>query len=336
MKNTTRYLFPFFTVFILFCILMSCNNRHDRNNKAIPAEPAENITAAPFNADSAYEFIKKQAAFGPRVSNTEANRRCGKWLENTLKRFTAEVKVQSFESQAYNGKSLKLNNIIASFNPQAEKRILLCSHWDSRPYADHDPDISNRRKPIDGANDGASGVAILLEIARQFSLKAPSAGIDIVLFDGEDYGAPEDEQSQVENDWCLGSQYWSKNPHLPAYSARYGILLDMVGAPNATFTREGTSVYYAADYVNRIWHVASQIGYSNYFVNDQTAAILDDHVYINEIRQVPTLDIIHHDPSTQSGFCSTWHTLGDNLQGIDKQTLMAVGQTVITVLYLEK
>lgn len=336
MKKTTRYLFLSSIVLILLCILMSCSNRRGRNDKIITSEPAEKITAAPFNADSAYEFVKCQVAFGPRVSNTEANRRCGKWLGNTLKRFTADVKVQSFESKAYNGKQLSLTNIIASFNPHAEKRILLCSHWDSRPYADYDPQISNRRKPIDGANDGASGVAVLLEIARQFSLKAPSVGIDLVLFDGEDYGAPEDEQSQVENDWCLGSQYWSGNPHVPVYTARYGILLDMVGAPSATFTREGTSVYYAPDYVNRIWHVASQIGYSGYFVNDETGAIIDDHVYINEIRQVPTLDIIHHDPSTQSGFCSTWHTLGDNLQGIDKQTLMAVGQTVLTTLYLEK
>jgi len=323
-------------ILIVVMTSTSCSNRSHNNSQPEPAEVTEKIIPASFNADSAFDFVKKQTDFGPRVSNSTANKKCAVWLENTLKRFTPEVKVQSFDAKAYDGTILHLKNIIGSFNPGAEKRILLCSHWDSRPFADQDPEVANRRKPIDGANDGASGVGVLLEIARQFSLKNPTTGVDIVFFDGEDYGSPQDEQSQVEDDWCLGSQYWSRNPHVPAYSACFGILLDMVGAADATFTKEGTSMYYAADYVNRVWHIASQLGYGSYFVNDETAAIIDDHSYINDLRQVPTLDIIHHDPSTQSGFYKYWHTLGDNIQGIDKQTLMAVGQTVLTTVYLEK
>lgn len=315
---------------------MSCKNRQNKKLNQEPAEAADKIVPAPFDADSAFYFVKKQTDFGPRVSNSQANKQCAAWLESTLKRFTPEVKVQSFDAMAYNGTILHLKNIIGSFNPGAEKRVLLCSHWDSRPYADQDPDMANHRKPIDGANDGASGVGILLETARQFSLKSPSVGVDIIFFDGEDYGAPENEQSLVEDDWCLGSQYWSRNPHVPAYSARFGILLDMVGAAGATFTKEGTSIYYAPDYVNHVWHIASQLGYDSYFINDETAAIIDDHSYINKIRQVPTLDIIHHDPSTRSGFYKHWHTLGDNMQVIDRQTLMAVGQTVLTTVYGEK
>ncbi len=322
-------------VLIVVMSSISCNN-HRNNPKSETAETAEKIIPAPFDADSAFSFVKKQTDLGPRVSNSSANNQCASWLENTLKRFTPEVKVQSFDAKAYNGTILHLKNIIGSFNPGADKRVLLCSHWDSRPYADNDPDMANRRKPIDGANDGASGVGVLLEIARQLSLKKPSIGVDIVLFDGEDYGSPQDEQSQVEDDWCLGSQYWSRNPHVPAYSARFGILLDMVGAPSATFTKEGVSMYYAPDYVNRVWHIASQLGYDSYFVNDETSAIIDDHSYINDLRQVPTLDIIHHDPTTQSSFYKYWHTLGDNIEGIDKQTLMAVGQTVLTTVYQEK
>jgi len=314
---------------------MSCSNQ-PKNSKSEPAEIAEKIIPASFDADSAFSYVKKQTDFGPRVSNSQANKQCAFWLESSLKRFAPEVKVQSFDAKAYNGTILHLKNIIGIFNPAAGKRILLCSHWDSRPYADNDPDIANHRKPIDGANDGASGVGVLLEIARQFSLKSPSIGVDIVFFDGEDYGSPQDEQSQVEDDWCLGSQYWSRNPHVPAYSARFGILLDMVGAPSATFTKEGVSMYYAPDYVNRVWHIASQLGYDSYFVNDETAAIIDDHSYINDLRQVPTLDIIHHDATTQSTFYKYWHTLGDNIEGIDKQTLMAVGQTVLTTVYQEK
>jgi hypothetical protein len=326
----------FLCLAIISTVVMSCNNHRNHTSEPKQSEVAEVITPAPFDADSAFYFVKKQTDFGPRVSNSSANKQCAAWLESTLKRFTPEVKVQSFDAKAYNGTILHLKNIIGSFNPGAEKRILLCSHWDSRPYADQDPDVANHHKPIDGANDGASGVGILIEAARQLSLKSPAIGVDIIFFDGEDYGSPENEQSQVEDDWCLGSQFWSRNPHVPAYSARYGILLDMVGAPAATFTKEGVSMYYAPDYVNRVWHIASQLGYDSYFVNDETAAIIDDHSYINELRQVPTLDIIHHDATTQSSFYRYWHTLGDNIQGIDKQTLMAVGQTVLTTVYQEK
>jgi hypothetical protein len=299
-------------------------------------ETIEEISAAPFSADSAYVFIAKQASFGPRVPNTAEHRKCGLWLENTLKRFTTDVTVQSFKTTAYNGTSLDLKNIIASFNPQATSRVLLCAHWDSRPYADYDPDLSKHRTPIDGVNDGASGVGILLEAARQFSSKVPVIGVDIILLDGEDYGAPNNEKSELEDDWALGAQNWSKNPHKPGYSAKYGILLDMVGAENATFTREGTSMYYAPDVMNKIWNIASRIGHSSYFVPENSNGITDDHLYINEIIKIPTIDIIHHDPSTESGFFRHWHTTQDNIAVIDKNTLKAVGETVLTAIYNEK
>jgi hypothetical protein len=336
MNKISSHIFALPITLIILSTVFSCNNPNRHSDKLITDVPAQTIIPATFNADTAYLFVKHQVDFGPRVSNSEANKRCALWLENTLKRFTPDVKVQSFTAKAYNGAQLNLKNIIASFKPQAEKRVLLCSHWDSRPYADNDPEISNHRKPIDGANDGASGVGVLIEIARQLSMKSPAVGVDIILFDGEDYGSPEGEQSQVEDDWCLGSQYWSRNPHVPAYSARFGILLDMVGAAAATFSREGTSMYYAPDYVGNVWNIASKLGYSSFFVNDETGAIIDDHSYINELRQIPTLDIIHHDPSTQSGFCKYWHTIADNMQIIDKQTLLAVGQTVLTTVYQEE
>ncbi len=309
--------------------------RPKQDSSTTPVE-AVKITAASFNVDTAYAFVKKQASFGPRVCNTAEHKKCASWLETTLKRFTKDVVIQSFKMKAYNGTELDMKNIIGIFNPEAKTRILLCSHWDSRPYADNDPDPSNHRTPINGVNDGASGVGILLEAARQFSLKAPSVGVDILLLDGEDYGAPQDVKSETEDDWALGSQYWSKNPHKPAYSARFGILLDMVGAKGATFTLEGTSQYFAPDIENKVWNIASTIGYSSYFSPEKTNPITDDHVYINEIRQVPTIDIIQYDPTTKSGFYKYWHTLQDNLDNIDKQTLMAVGQTVVTTVYVEK
>jgi hypothetical protein len=192
------------------------------------------------------------------------------------------------------------------------------------------------RTPIDGANDGASGVGILLEIARQLKIAPASIGVDILLLDGEDYGAPQNVNFTGSDDWALGSQYWSRYPHVPSYSARFGILLDMVGGENAIFTLEATSMYYAPDVALRVWNVGSSIGYSDYFSSEHTNGITDDHVYINQLRKVPTIDIIQHDQSTSSGFYKNWHTINDNMDGISKSTLIAVGQTILTTVRNEK
>lgn len=316
--------------------MISCKQAPKPTNDT-PTDGAEvKVTAAAFNVDSAYYFIKQQASFGPRVPNTPAHQKCAVWLEKTMKKYTKDVVVQSFEMKAFNGTPLKLKNIIGTFNPTASKRILLLSHWDSRPFADNDPDVTKHRTPIDGINDGASGVGVLLEAARQFSIKSPAVGVDILFVDGEDYGAPQNEKSEIEDDWALGAQYWARNPHVPAYSARFGILLDMVGAEAATFALEGTSMYFAPDIMNNVWRIAAKLGYTGYFVPENSNAITDDHVYINQLRQVPTIDIIQHDASTESGFYKYWHTIKDNLDGIDKNTLKAVGETVVTTVYLEK
>ena len=213
---------------------------------------------------------------------------------------------------------------------------MLCAHWDSRPYADED-DPQHHHTPIDGANDGASGVGVLLEIARQLQQQAPAIGIDIVFFDAEDYGTPDFYQGKHPSDsWCLGSQYWGRIPHTPDYKARFGILLDMVGAPNATFYYEYYSKETANDAMKKIWKTAESLGYGNYFVPQDGGSITDDHIYVHSFRQIPCVDIIHYDTSTNTGFVPTWHTLDDTLEHIDKSTLKAVGQTVMTVIYNEK
>ncbi len=289
-----------------------------------------------FNADSAYFFIEQQLAFGPRVPGTKAHGKCADFLSRKLKSYIDEVIVQRGKAYAFNDKVLDVYNIIASFQPEKENRILLCAHWDSRPFADHDPDEKNHETPIDGANDGASGVGVLLEIARQLKQSETSLGIDIILFDVEDYGKPQGIQSRREDTWALGSQYWAKNPHIMNYKARFGILLDMVGAKDATFTMEGFSVYFAADILKKVWDIAHSIGYNNYFLFEKTGEILDDHLYVNSIRNIPTIDIIHYDPSTSTGFFEYWHTVKDDISNIDKTTLKVVGQTVLTVIYREK
>lgn len=295
------------------------------------------VTVPAFNSDTAYESIRMQLSFGPRVPNTPAHAKCAAYLVNKLKSYTPDVIVQKGTVRAYNGTPLNFQNIIASWKPETNNRILLCAHWDSRPFADHDPDPANRKKPVDAANDGASGVGVLMEVARQLSLLNPPVGVDIILFDVEDYGPPQDQiMRNADEQWGLGSQYWSKNPHKPDYFARYGILLDMVGARNATFLMEGVSMQYAADIVKKVWSTGNRIGYSSFFLYEQGGFITDDHVPINKIRNIPTIDLIHLDKASETGFYPYWHTTGDTFDKIDKNTLKAVGQTLLTVIYEEQ
>lgn len=329
--------FSFLLVSSVILTIYSCKQKSSTTSEdSDSGTKAMGIKAADFNADSAYFFTNEQVKFGPRVPNSKAHSNCASWLEQTLKKYTSSVAVQTFSAKAYDGTLLNCKNIIASFNPKNPNRILLCAHWDSRPFADNDPDSSMHRTPIDAANDGGSGVGVLLEIARQLKISPSVIGVDILLLDGEDYGAPMDVQYAGNDDWALGSQYWSRNPHVPSYTARYGILLDMVGAENAVFTMEGTSMYYAPDVMQKVWNIASSIGYSDYFSSEKTNALTDDHLYINQLRQVPSIDIIQHDPSTRSGFYQYWHTTNDKMKWISKNTLMAVGQSVMTTVRNEK
>jgi hypothetical protein len=331
-----RYFFAMLSI-MLIASFSSCKQKSAQTiDESESSEALKTIKTADFNADTAYSFVKEQVKFGPRVPNSKSQAKCAEWLVTTLKKYTSNVIVQPFTAKAFNGTTLNCKNIIASFNPKSSTRILLCSHWDSRPFADNDPDTTMHRTPIDGANDGASGVGILLEIARQLKIAPSAIGVDILLVDGEDYGAPQNAGFTGTDDWALGSQYWSRYPHVPAYSARYGILLDMVGAENAVFSMEASSMYYAPDIAQKVWNIGTSIGYSDYFSTERTNAITDDHVYINQLRQIPTIDIIQHDQSTQSGFYQYWHTMKDNMAGISKPTLMAVGQTVLTAVRNEK
>jgi hypothetical protein len=320
-------------LFILLTILSfsACNQAKQKQKTEIKA-----VNVPQFSADSAYLFTKKQVDFGPRVPNTKAHDECAVYLAAKLKQFGAEVTEQKADLTAFDGTVLKSDNIIGSFNPKASARILLVSHWDSRPWADHDPVQANRKKPVLAANDGASGVGILLEMARLMGKNLPPVGVDLLFIDSEDYGQPEDKNGQSSEDsWCLGTQYWAKNPHVPGYSARFGILLDMVGAHQATFYREQASDYYAQSVVTKVWSQAESLGFGNYFINQKGGAITDDHLYINQLIGIPSIDIIQYDPNSGTGFGSYWHTTHDTMENVDKTTLNAVGTTLMHVVYNE-
>ena len=320
---------------LLGSLMLSCCGQKNttKEEASTPDDTDKRIEAPTFNADSAYAYIERQVVFGPRVPNTEAHQRCADYLAGELERHGAKVYVQEAVLTAYNGEKLKAQNIIGAYQPEKSRRILLFAHWDSRPYADHDSDEANHRKPIDGADDGGSGVGVLLEIARQIQAKAPAIGIDIVFFDAEDYGTPEFVDEYKPDTWCLGSQFWAKNPHVPNYNAEFGILLDMVGSRGATFYKEGTSVQYAARYVEKVWAAARELGYGKYFINAQGGTIVDDHQYVIQGLRIPCLDIINYDPDTRSGFGAYWHTQNDTMENIDRETLKAVGETVLSVIY---
>ncbi|WP_035727378.1 M28 family peptidase [Eisenibacter elegans] len=324
----------------MLCCLQACNNSENtQNTQNTSSTPPLVLQPTPdFNADSAYAFIERQVAFGPRVPNTAAHRRCGEYLSQTLRGYGWEVMEQSFEARAYDSTLLQGRNIIASYNPQAAKRILLAAHWDTRHVADKDSVRKN--EPFDGANDGGSGVGVLLEIARilgTVDTSLSNVGVDIILFDLEDYGYPENyEGQQTMESWCLGSQYWAKNKHRDNYSAYYGILLDMVGAKGARFYREGHSMQFAAGITQKVWGIAARLGYSSVFVNQQSPGIMDDHYYVNKIAKIPMIDIVEFNPEDgRSYFGHYHHTHADNMSIIDTATLKAVGQTVLQVIFNE-
>lgn len=295
-----------------------------------------------FNADSAYAFVKAQTDFGPRVPLTEAHEQCATWLVEKLSGYADTVMVQEFRTRLYNNKVVDGKNIIASFNPNASKRIVLCAHWDSRPYADHDTDETNWNTPIDGANDGASGVGVLIENARCFHHQPlpEKLGVDIILFDLEDYGPRSDQSEQYYDDrrnhWALGSQYWASQHHIRGYQAVFGILLDMVGGSNPNFMKEYYSQAYAAWLSNKVWRTAQGLGYEQYFVNELGAPISDDHLPLNEVAGIPTIDIIDLQPnSSNECFPEVWHTLNDNIDNIDKNSLLMVGNVLNHTVYQE-
>lgn len=296
-----------------------------------------------FNADSAYAFTKAQCDFGPRDMNSRGHDLCGEWIVSKFKEYGCKVTTQTATLVGYDGTKLRSRNIMASINPEATTRILLCAHWDSRPWADNDPDSANWRKPILAANDAASGVAVMLELARIIGKSKDEKafnkqlGIDFVCFDAEDWGTPQwADVADNADSWALGAQYWSKN--LPqGYEARYGILLDMVGGVGAKFYREGMSMQYAPEIVKKVWRAAREVGFGSYFPKEDGGVITDDHVPVNQFAKIPTIDIIpYYADCQQSSFGPTWHTLADNMENIDKNTLKAVGQTLVQVIYKEK
>lgn len=310
---------------MLVCGACSAKGNSSGADTATVAEAPASRGAA-FSADSAYAFVERQVAFGPRVPNTEAHRRAGDWLASRLRESGASVTEQRMRLRAFDGTMLDARNILGRYNPDSSERVLLLAHWDCRPWADEDPDPALRDKPVDGANDGASGVGVLLEIARQLGLKAPEKGVDILFVDAEDWGSAGDEES-----WALGARYFVENPPEKGYSPRQIVLLDMVGGENALFHREYFSEVNAPGLNDALWHCAARLGYGDRFINRIGTAVTDDHTQFIAAGY-PAIDIIEYYPGEGGSFNPRWHTSRDNMEGISAATLGIVGTTVMTWL----
>ncbi len=323
--------------FLSIILSCSCTGRSGTAGTAVTAEKPAALLLGAFNADSAYNFISRQVAFGPRVPGTESHERCAEYLIGELKRIGVDTMyVQRGKVTAFNGDVLPITNIIAGFNSTSLKRVLLVAHWDTRPWADNETDPEKRNTPIPGANDGASGVGVILEIARNLSHTPANIGVDILLVDAEDYGDSSFFEDTTES-WCLGSQYWVEN--MVPYSIRnlpgYGILLDMVGGKGARFHQESFSRQNASDATIKIWNEAKKLGHDNVFIDAMGGAITDDHIFLTHAG-IPTVDIIESVNHITGSFPPTWHTLSDDMSGISRSTLKAVGETVLNVIYKEK
>lgn len=332
----------YLSLFTLSLFIFSCCT-----GKTKPSASADTLALAPapaFVADTAMAYITAQCDFGPRVPGSAPHEACGDWIVAKFQELGANVSQQRTQLSGYDGKSLPCRNILASVNPDANDRVLVTAHWDSRAWADNDPDAANHHTPVPAANDGASGVAVMLEMARAMQQQPLAFGIDFVCFDVEDQGTPQwaeaamtDEELEADNNaggfWCLGSRYWAEQAYGSGYTARYAVNLDMVGGRGTRFEMERYSLQFARPLVDLVWHLAGQLGYGDFFPLRRGGYVMDDHVMVSQLAHVAAIDIIAHADDSRSSFGSTWHTLDDTPENIDPAVLKAVGQTLLQLLY---
>ncbi len=316
-----------FFVLILFTLFYSCSE--DQPLKTTPKFELTNSSSVPeFNGGSAFEYIEKQLAFGPRNPNSKGHQTAKYFLINELKENTDSVIIQNFEYTGYDDERLQLSNIIGVINPDADNRIFITAHWDTRPRAEQDPVNENKDKPIPGANDGASGTAVILELANILKHNKIDFGIDLVLLDGEDYGKEGDLTY-----FCIGAKYFAAKMGKD-YKPAFGILLDLVGDKDAVFFQEQYSLQYAPDIVNLIWQIAQSIN-ADKFKNLRGSGIYDDHVPLNQagFRTIDIIDAELVGGETKDPRRKYWHTQNDNIENIGEAALQQVGSVLVNLIY---
>lgn len=344
MNMTSKPLLQILAFLLFFLPLLSGCGENESETAGGKTKPAagkqpdpQSVVVPRFDANQAFEFVEKQLSFGPRVPGSVGHSACREWMVDMLESFGADVVEQPFNATLYTGETLPATNIIGRFNPNHPRRVMLAAHWDTRFQADQDKEADKVNQPIPGADDGGSGVAVLLEIGRLLAETGIDLGVDLVFFDAEDQGfdAETAAESRAET-WCLGAQYWSNNQHVADYRPLYGILLDMVGSKDARFVKEAVSMRFAPQVMNKVWKLASEMGYGNFFIDEfNPGGVTDDHLFVNTIARIPMIDIINRSATSPTGFGPHWHTHDDNINVISKRTLRAAGQVVLAVIYNE-
>ncbi|MBI3509403.1 MAG: M28 family peptidase [Bacteroidetes bacterium] len=324
--------FFFVLAFVFTLAISSCSSGNPgdhKNDSAVTTPKKPRVKGPAFSSDSAFAFVQKQVDFGPRIPGTPAHDACAQFFIDKLKSYGYPATTQESSGSSYDGRNFTIKNIFVQYKPERKERILLLAHWDTRPYADLDEDTAFRKKPFDGADDGGSSAAVLLEMAKIVNEKDPGIGVDFLFSDAEDLG----DNGGDAKTWCIGTQYWAQHTP-PGYTAGFAILLDMVGGKMPLFPREGTSVFFAPDIVNKVWMAAAALGYGGIFTNDVTGETTDDHLYINQITRIPCIDIVHYNPVTHD-YPEWHHKHTDNMSNIDKNTLGIVGNVLVDVIYNE-
>ena len=322
-------------VFSVCFLVWACGN--DNGAKSPAPIIKKEVKVPQFSAEGAYGLIEKQMSFGPRVPGTPEHKECKEWIISEMTELGATVSTQEFKADFQNLKGIPSANIIAQINPNHQKRILLAAHWDTRSVSEKETDPTEKSKPVPGADDGGSGVGIIIQLAKTIAKNPIDMGVDFVFFDSEDQGDSRDSCAKgAKCSWAQGAQYWSKNMKPRGYNPVYGILFDMVGAKNASFYKEGHSRIHAGVQTDKIWTLANRMGYGDFFINQNAFPITDDHRFVNELTNIPMLDILNLKPEIPGQtFQKCHHTQCDDLSIIDKRTLKVVGQVATAVLYKE-
>jgi peptidase M28-like protein len=271
-----------------------------------------------FKGTTAFSYVEKQLAFGPRIPNTPGHEKMGDWLLTTLRARADTVTVQDFSWTTKKGAKLRLRNFFARFRPQATDRVLFLAHWDTRPFADKSENLGQQRMPVPGANDGASGVAVLLGLADALKAAPPTIGVDLLFVDGEDYGSFEDSTETL-----IGARYFAKHQP-PGYTTLYAVLLDMVGDKDLQFYQEGYSMASAPEVVQRVWQTAERLGYSKVFIARAGQTLIDDHVPLQQAG-IRAIDVIDFDFPYH-------HTTEDTIDKVSAESLQIVGDVAVALV----
>jgi peptidase M28-like protein len=287
-----------------------------------------------FSGEQALAYARTQVDFGARVPGTEGHHRTGDWIVAQMRQRADTVIQQQWTHVTQRGDSLPMRNILARFHPEMEQRVLYLAHWDTRPVADQDRNLGARQMPIPGANDGASGVALLIALGDVLTKTPPSVGVDLLLVDGEDYGSFADSNNP---DVLIGSRYFAEHLPSPDYRPLFGVLWDMIGDRDLNIYQEQNSVQAAPEVVQRVWQTAKELGYDDYFIPEVIEPITDDHVPLIKkgLRVIDVIDIDYGPPIENGGSrpAATYHhTMQDTIDKVSARSLQIVGDVATTLV----